>query len=145
MTEPLEFLKDQFNETAVKMPMTEAAFIAEFAKQYHEHELTEAKKKRAKPAKLSAAQDWLIGIEFERWYLFQEIPDDIFDEVFGLIDEGFRGWVYLFDEFDQAFRKELKIQKSTDKEPLRTERRKRFEATNRRRFDEYQFNEGGSR
>jgi len=144
MTEPLEFLKDQFNDTAAKLPMKEAAFVAEFAKQYHEHEVNQAKKKKSKAVKLSAAQEWLIEIEFERWYGFHEIPEAIFDEVFGLIDESFRGWVYLFDEFDQAFRKELRLQKSTDREPLRTERLKRFEAINRRRFEEHQFNEGGS-
>jgi len=128
--EPLEFLKEQFNETAVKMPMAEAAFVAEFAKQYHEHQLTEDKAKRSKPKKMSAAQEWLIEIEFERWYGFHEIPKHIFDEVFGLIDEGFRRWVYLFDDFDQYFRKELRLQKSTDREPLRTQRLQRFKARN---------------
>lgn len=54
-----------------------------------------------------SAQHWLIEIEFNKWHRFDEIPDDLFEHVFGLIEERFRGWLYFFDDFDQSFYKTL--------------------------------------
>jgi hypothetical protein len=100
--------------------------------------------KEKKQIRIKAAQDYIVDLGFYEWHLFEDIPADLFDEVFELIDEGFRGWLYFFDDFDQAFRKELKIQKSTDKQPLRAIRLERFERLNKQRFEQHQFNEGGS-
>ena len=97
-----------------------------------------------KQIRIKAAQDYIVDLGFYEWHPFEDIPADLFNEVFELIDEGFRGWLYFFDDFDQAFRKELKIQKSTDKEPLRSIRLERFERLNKQRFEQHQSNEGGS-
>lgn len=142
--EPLEFLKDQFQDTAVRLPMHEAAFIAEFAKQYHEHIEREKQGKKVKAERLDAAAEFVLNLKFDKWYAFDDIPREIFTEVFNLIDEGFRGWLYLFDDFDLFFRKELKIKKSTDKGRLKAERLARFKARNESVFKQQMFLQGDS-
>ncbi|MCK5600295.1 hypothetical protein KAR91_00320 [Candidatus Pacearchaeota archaeon] len=58
------------------------------------------------PDKYGAAQQYISDLVFNRWYRFDEIPSEIFSEVFDLIDEGWK-WMYFFDDFDESFRKEM--------------------------------------
>ena len=56
------------------------------------------------PKKYWRAEAYLVKLEFHEWHYFDDIPEDIFDEVFDLIDEGWR-CEYLTDDFDVAFKK----------------------------------------
>ena len=63
--------------------------------------------RKGDPNKYLRAQRYLLKLTFDEWHYFEDIPEDIFYEVFDLIDEGYRA-DYFTDDFDVAFRKVLK-------------------------------------
>ncbi len=68
-----------------------------------------------RPDAVGAAMRYLLSLPFYEWQRFDAIPDELFLEVFDLIEEQFRGWAYITNDDDTAFRKQLKHEPSASK------------------------------
>jgi hypothetical protein len=60
--------------------------------------------RRGDPNKYLQAQAYLSKLEVGEWSYFEDIPEELFDEVFDLIDENWK-YEYWTDDFDVAFKK----------------------------------------
>lgn len=60
--------------------------------------------RRGDPNKYLRAQAYISKLEVGEWCYFEDVPEDLFYELFDLIDEAWR-WNYLTDDFDVAFKK----------------------------------------
>jgi hypothetical protein len=80
---------------------------------------------------------WLRECPFGRWIKWEDVPTDMFVEIFDLIDNRFLGWLYYFDEFDQGFQKNLPYKaNSYDQNSYEREQtRERHRQKTRERYD----------
>jgi len=57
-----------------------------------------------------SAQCYLEGLKYSEWYEFDEVPKNLWEEIFELIDENYVGWYFLNDD-DSKFMKRLPYKK----------------------------------
>jgi len=80
------------------------------------------------PGAVNDAAQWLRECPFGEWIEWGDVPEDIFNEVFELIDGRFLGWVYYFNDDDTAFKKSLPFEVTTAAiSSLKRINRERFE------------------
>ena len=56
---------------------------------------------------MTKAEQYISDLDFNTWYRFKDIPPDMFEQVFDLINTAWR-YDYDLDDFDEKYKKHFK-------------------------------------
>ena len=56
---------------------------------------------------MAPAEQFISDLDFNTWYRFKDIPPDMFEQVFDLINTAWR-YDYDLDDFDEKYKKHFK-------------------------------------